>query len=185
MQHNVDLSKFDGSGFDKGAGFVKIALWYFVNAIVVRSSWNPFMGIKVALLKLFGAKIGSGLVIKNDVNIKYPWKLIIGNNCWIGEKVWIDNIDSVIIGNNVCVSQGALLLTGNHDYKDSAMPYRNSPIIIKDGAWIGAETIVCAGVTIHEDAILTVGSMTSKDLESNGVYQGIPARRIRTREITR
>ena len=109
----ADLSSFTAKNFDKGAGFIKQTLWYFVNALLVRASWNPFMGIKIALLKLFGAKIGKGLVLKNNVCIKFPWKLTVGDNVWIGEYAWIDNLDKVTIGNNVCISQGALLLTGN------------------------------------------------------------------------
>lgn len=54
---DVKLAAFDGSGFDKGAGFIKATLWYFVNALIVRASWNPFMGIKIAMLRLFGAKL--------------------------------------------------------------------------------------------------------------------------------
>ena len=88
------------------------------------------MGIKVALLRAFGANIGKGLVIKNNVIIKSPWYLTIGDNCWLGEGCWIDNLDRVTIGSNVCISQGAMLLTGNHDYIHPAMPYRNALIII-------------------------------------------------------
>lgn len=183
MRHKVTLAAFSTGEFDKRSGKLKIILWYFVNAFLVRASWNPFMRMKIVLLKWFGAKIGKGLVLKNDVIIKSPWNLEIGDDCWIGEKVWIDNLDRVKIGSNVCISQGALLLTGNHDYKDSSMPYRNAPIIVKDGAWLGANTTVCAGVTVHENAILTVGSMTSKDLEANGIYQGVPACKIRERII--
>lgn len=183
MPRNVHLAAFNTGSFDKGAGKLKIILWYFVNALFVRASWNPFMGIRVFLLRLFGAKIGRNICLKNDVIVKSPWFLEIGDDCWIGEKVWIDNLDRVTIGSNVCVSQGALLLTGNHDYKISSMPYRNAPIVIKDGAWIGAKTTVCAGVTVHENAILTVGSMTSKDLNANGIYQGVPAVKIRERII--
>lgn len=181
----VRLSAFDGSKFDKGAGFLKTVLWYFVNALIVRASWNPFMGIKVTLLRAFGAKIGKGICIKNNIIVKSPWNLTIGDNCWIGEYCWIDNIDKVVIGNNVCISQGALLLTGNHDYKDYSMPYRNAPIKIEDGAWIGAKTTVCPGVTVHQNAILTVGSVATKDMEENGIYQGNPAAKIRERKIKR
>lgn len=179
----VRLADFNGSDFDKGAGTLKIALWYFVNALIVRASWNPFMGIKVVLLRFFGARIGKGLVIKNNVNIKYPWKLIIGNNVWIGENVWIDNIDKITIGNDVCISQGALLITGNHDYSISSMPYRNAPIIVKDGAWIGAKAIVTAGVTIEENSVLTVGSIVTQDTVPNAIYQGYPAIKIKNRLI--
>lgn len=183
MQNEVRLAAFDGSDFDKGAGFLKTTLWYFVNAIIVKASWNPFMGIKVFLLRSFGAKIGKGLVIKNNVVIKSPWNLVVGDDCWIGEGCWIDNLDKVFIGNNVCISQGALLLTGNHDYTNPSMPYRNAPIHIEDGAWIGAKAVVCPGVTAHRNAILTVGSVATKDMEAGSICQGNPAVKIRTRKI--
>lgn len=183
MQPDVQLYAFDGSEFDKGAGLVKTTLWYFVNALVVRASWNPFMSMKVALLRAFGAKIGRGLVIKNNVVIKSPWNLVVGDYCWLGEDCWIDNLDKVVIGSNVCISQGAMLLTGNHDYTVSTMPYRNAPIRIEDGAWIGAQTTVCPGVTVHRHAILTVGSVATKDMEAHGIYQGNPAMKIRERKV--
>ena len=183
MQRDVCLASFDGSDYNKGAGILKIILWYFVNALIVRASWNPFMEIKVASLRAFGAKIGKGLVIKNNVIIKSPWYLTIGDDCWLGEGCWIDNLDRVTIGSNVCISQGAMLLTGNHDYTNPAMPYRNAPISIEDGAWIGAQTTVCPGVTVHRNAILTVGSVATKDMEANGIYQGNPAVKIRERKI--
>lgn len=180
---NVQLNKFDGSDFYKGAGGGKIVLWYFINALFVRPSWIPFMGFKIFLLRLFGAKIGKRICIKPGVLIKSPWNLTIGDDCWIGENVWIDNLDKVYIGSNVCISQGALLLTGNHDYTISSMPYRNSPITVEDGAWIGGKTVVCAGVKVHKNAVLTVGSIVTKDMDEDGIYQGNPATKIRQRII--
>ena len=182
-QNSVRLAAFDGSGFNKGAGFLKITLWYFVNALLVRASWNPFMGIKIVLLRMFGAKIGKGLVIKNNVVIKSPWNLTVGDDCWLGEDCWIDNLDKVCIGNNVCISQGALLLTGNHDYTVPSMPYRNGAITLEDGAWIGAKAVVCPGVTVHRNAILTVGSVATQEMKVDGIYQGNPAVKIRDRKI--
>lgn len=73
------MGAFSTGNFDKGAGELKIITWYFINALLVRASWNPFMSIKIILLRAFGAKIGRGLVIKNNVTIKFPWKLTIGN----------------------------------------------------------------------------------------------------------
>ena len=85
----VNLKGFDGSDFDKGGSNLKIMLWYIVNALIVRASWNPLMGIKIWLLRRFGAEIGKGLVIKNNVIVKSPWYLNIGDNCWLGEGCWI------------------------------------------------------------------------------------------------
>lgn len=183
VQLDSDLSAFSPGKFDKGAGILKQTLWYFVNALLVRASWNPFMGIKIVLLKMFGAKIGKGLVIKNNVCIKFPWKLTLGDNVWLGEGCWIDNLDKVTIGNNVCISQGALLLTGNHDYTSKSFDYRNAPIIVEDGAWIGAKAVVCPGVTVRSHAILTVASIVTKEMEAYGIYQGNPAKIIRKRII--
>ena len=184
MDNNkVNLSTFTTGNFNKGASSLKIVLWYFVNALIVRASWNPFMGIKIILLRVFGARIGKGLVIKNNVCIKFPWKLTIGDNVWIGENCWIDNLDYVSIGNNVCISQGALLLTGNHDYTLSSFDYRNRPIVIEDGVWVGAKAVVCPGVKLYSHSILTVGSVATKNMEEYGIYQGNPAKLIRKRYI--
>lgn len=179
----VQLATFTTGSFDKGAGFVKQVLWYMINALIVRASWNPNMKIKICLLRLFGAQIGKGLVLKNNVTIKFPWKLVVGDNVWIGENVWIDNLDKVVIGSDVCISQGALLLTGNHDYTLPTFDYRNAPIYIEDGAWIGAKSVVCPGVMVCTYAILTVGSVATKDMESYGIYQGNPAVKIRERIV--
>ena len=180
----VDLGSFTTGDFDKGAGKIKIAVWFVVNALLVRASWNPFMGMKIMLLRMFGAKIGKGLVIKNNVIIKSPWNLTLGNNVWLGEYCWIDNLDKVIIGNNVCISQGAILLTGNHDYTRASFPYRNAPIEIEDGVWIGAKTVVCPNVKAHTNAILTAGSIAVGDLDADGIYQGNPAKKVKERKIS-
>lgn len=179
------LKNFDGSSFAKGTTKIKLVIWYFVNCIFVKPCIFPFKFHKIFLLRLFGAKIGKGLVIKPKVNIKFPWKLIIGDDCWLGENVWIDNLDQVTIGSNVCISQNALLLTGNHDYTISSFDYRNAPIVIEDGVWIGAQSVVCSGVVCKSHSILTVGSVATKHLDEFTIYQGNPAMAIRKRVIRR
>nr|WP_321486345.1 WcaF family extracellular polysaccharide biosynthesis acetyltransferase [uncultured Draconibacterium sp.] len=179
----TQLNTFSNADFDKGANIFKRPLWFFLHAIFIESSWMPIMTIKQFLLKAFGAKIGKGLVIKPSVRIKFPWKLEIGDHVWLGEGCWIDNLDHVRIGNNVCISQGALVLTGNHDYTVSSFDYRNAPIVLEDGVWIGAKSVVCPGVTCKTHSILTVGSVATKDLEPYSIYQGNPAIKIRDRKI--
>lgn len=180
--NKVRLASFTTGMFDKGAGFLKQTLWYVANACLVRASWNPCMGIKVWLLRRFGARIGRRLVIKNNVNIKFPWKLQVGDDVWLGEGCWIDNLDRVTIANDVCISQGALLLTGNHDYTRSTFDYRNAPIVLEEGVWIGAKAVVCPGVAARSYSILTVGSVATKEMEAGGIYQGNPAVKVRMRK---
>lgn len=150
-------------------------LWYFVNVIFMKNAWNPSSGLRVFWLRLFGAKIGQGVVIKPSVNIKYPWMLSIGNYCWIGEGVWIDNLDQVTLEDNVCISQGALLQCGNHNYKKSSFDLMIAPIILKEGSWIGARSCVAPGVTLGSHAVLSLGSTATKDLEPYKIYAGNPA----------
>ena len=183
MYKTVNLSTFSRGNFSKEASLGKQILWFIVNSLFVRASWNPFMGIKIWLLRIFGGRIGKGLVIKNNVIIKFPWKLTIGDNVWLGEYCWIDNLDYITIGNNVCISQGALLITGNHDYTEVDFPYRNAPIVIEDGAWIGAKAVITSGVKIASHSVITVGSVVTKDTESYGIYQGNPAVKKKERSI--
>lgn len=182
---HTNLSTYNNAWFKKqiGASALKRALWYTVNVLFVINPLNPFSGPRVFLLRLFGAKIGRGVIIKPNVNIKYPWKLSVGDHTWIGEKVWIDNLSRVAIGSNVCISQGAMLLTGNHNYSTSTFNLIVLPIVLEDGAWIGAGSAVCPGVTAFTESVLTVGSVATGDLGAYGIYQGNPATRIRERVI--
>lgn len=163
----VDLKSYDNSWFNPGGSAFKRILWYFTNAIFFTNHLIPVSSVKVALLRLFGAEIGTGVVIKPSVNIKYPWNLKIGEYSWIGENVWIDNLAMVSIGANCCISQGAMLLCGNHNYKKSTFDLIVKPITISEGAWIGAKSVVCPGVTIGENTVLTVGSIVTKSVSPN------------------
>ncbi len=158
-----------------GASKPKQFIWYLMNIFFLKNPLNIISGLKVFLLKLFGAKLGSGVVIKQSVNIKYPWKLQIGNYSWIGEDVWIDNLSDVVIGNNVTLSQGALLLTGSHDHTKQTFDFISSPIVLEDGVWIGSKAVVFGGVTCKTHSILGINSVAEKNLEPYIIYKGNPA----------
>ncbi len=179
----VKLAQYDNGHYHPGAGRIKRQLWYIVNALLFNSWLWPESRLKCLLLQFFGAKIGVGVVIKPRVNIKYPWHLEISDYVWIGEGAWIDNLAPVRIGNNVCLSQDAYLLTGNHDYKDPFFSLVVKEIAIEDGAWIGAASVVCPGVRMRRNSVLTVGSVLQKDSEERGIYRGNPAEWIRERQF--
>lgn len=177
----TDLSRYNNSWYNPGGGFVGRLLWYFINNLIIRNRYNPFSVLRVVALRLFGARIGRGVVIKPGVNIKYPWHLSIGDYSWIGEDVWIENFAEVNIGNNCCISQGAMLLCGNHNYRSETFDLIIKPITVMDGAWIGAKSIVCPGVTVGREAVLSVGSVAVDDLRDGYVYQDCPAKEKGTR----
>lgn len=181
--NTADLSSYDNSSYHPGAGTVKRVLWYFTNAVFFTSRWLPLSSFKVFLLRLFGAKVGKGVNIKPAVNIKYPWRLSIGNYVWIGENVWIDNLADVTIGNNVCISQGAMLLCGNHNFKKYSFDLITGTIILEAGVWIGAQSIVAPGVHCKSHSILSLQSAASSDLEAYTIYRGNPAVEVKKREI--
>ena len=172
---------YNNSNYYPGRNLFTRITWYFVNSIFLNSYLFPSSLLKITLLKIFGSSIGYGVIIKPKVNIKYPWLLSIGNNVWIGENVWIDNLDSVIIEDDVCISQGALLLSGNHNYKKNTFDLITGIIHLKKGVWIGANAVVCNNTTAENYSILTVNSVINSKMEKNMIYKGNPAKPIRKR----
>lgn len=158
-------------------------LWYTANAIVFDSWLLPSSVVKRVLLRLFGAKVGARVVIKPRVNIKHPWRLRIGDDSWIGEGVWIDNLLPVVIGANVCVSQGAFLCTGNHDWNDPHFRLRAEPIRVMDHVWIAAFSQIGPGVVIATGAVISAGSRLFHDAKAWTVYSSSDLARHRTRSL--
>lgn len=164
----VSLKDFDASvGLNRGASKAKEMMWYLFKVFIFLSALPYPSSFKVWLLRIFGAKIGIDVVIKPRVNIHFPWKLEIGNNVWIGEEVFILNFETIKIGNNVCISQRSFLCGGNHDYRVPSMPYRNGPIELKDGCWVGACCFVGPDVIIGYDTVITAGSIINNKLKDN------------------
>jgi putative colanic acid biosynthesis acetyltransferase WcaF len=179
----VDLSKFNNSWFNPGRGFLIRTIWHFVNVLFLQTSFNPSSKFKIIFLRLFGAKVGKGVVLKPSINVKYPWNLEIGDHTWIGEEVWLDSLDKITIGNNCCISQGVYFCTGNHDWTDPAFGLIVKPISVEDGAWVGARATVLPGVTVKSHSIVTAGSVIAKDTEAYGIYVGNPAVKVKERKI--
>jgi putative colanic acid biosynthesis acetyltransferase WcaF len=185
MKGQVANDTYNNDWYKKeiGASKLRQLSWYIVNVLFFVNPLNLFSGLKIRFLRLYGARVGRGVVIKPGVNIKYPWKLEIGDNSWIGEKVWIDTLAVVRIGKNVCLSQGAMLLTGNHDYTKTTFDLFINRIVLEDGVWIGAMAVVCPGVTGGSHAVLAVASVAASSLEPYGIYRGNPATFVRVRTI--
>ena len=179
----VDLSRFDNSAYKTGVPFVNAALWFFLGLPILQSGVLPFSGLKIWLLRLFGAEIGDGVVIKPRTRVKYPWHLRVKNNAWLGEDCWIDNLCLVEIGESACISQGAYLCTGNHDWSDPEFALRIGGISVGDMAWVGAKAIVCPGVQIEEGAVATAGSVITRRLPAWTIWSGNPVGFIRNRVV--
>jgi putative colanic acid biosynthesis acetyltransferase WcaF len=182
MAH-VQLSTFNNDSYHPGRSLVWQLAWFFLGLPLLRSGWIPFSGLRVRLLRAFGARVGAGVVVKPGVRVKYPWRLTVGNHSWIGEDCWIDNIADVRLGNDVCLSQGSYLCTGNHDWTDPGFRLIEKAILIGDGAWVGARAVVCPGVVIGQNAVLGAGSVAARAVPAQEIHAGNPARFVRERKF--
>jgi len=180
----VDFSRYTTGQFDRGAGVVKESLWLVVSLILFRLCPFSFSTLKRAALRAFGASIGRDVTIKPQVKITFPWKLTVGDHVWIGEECWLLNLERIVIGSNVSISQRAVLCTGSHDYKQVTFDLITRPITLKDGVWIGAGCWVGPGVTMESHAILAMGSVATKNLDPHGIYRGNPAVLVKKRVIS-
>lgn len=172
---------FDKKEFKTEASCLKLICWYLISLLFFRSGLIPSSNILVLILKLFGARIGTDVRIKPHIHIKYPWKLHIGDHSWLAD-CYIENLDYVIIGNNVCLSQQCMLLTGNHNYKQESFDLITKSIILEDSVWICARAIVCPGVIAQSHSVLTVGSVATKNMQASFIYAGVPAVKSKIRK---
>jgi len=179
----VDLGRFDNGGYDPGRGVAVRFTWYVVNECFFRSAIPWPYGLKRSLLRVFGAAIGRTVVIKPRVSIKYPWRIRVGDNSWIGEGVWIDSLAEVRIGSNACLSQGVMIETGNHDWSRSTFDLITKEVVIEDGAWAAVRCLLLPGARLASHSVLGAGSVLSGDTEAHGIYVGVPAVRVKERVI--
>lgn len=179
----VKLSRFNNGWYDPGRGFAVRLLWFLLNGLLFKNPLNMSSSVKVRLLRLFGAQIGVGVILKPGINVKYPWNLEVGDHSWIGENAWIDSLDKIKIGNDVCISQGTYFCTGNHDWSDPCFGLILKPIVIEDGAWVGARSTVLPGVTVASHSIIAAGTTIAKDTEPYMIYSGNPATAVKKRVI--
>jgi putative colanic acid biosynthesis acetyltransferase WcaF len=179
---SVRLDLFDAEkGLERGRSKACEAIWYLTKMLIFLSPVPWPSGMKCRLLRFFGAQVGTGVVFKPRVNIHFPWKLELGDHCWIGEEVFILNFEPIEIAAHACVSQRAFICGGNHDFRDPAFSFKNAPITIEEGAWVGAQSFVGPGVTVGNHAVVTAGSIVTKDLPAGMICSGNPCVPIKKR----
>jgi putative colanic acid biosynthesis acetyltransferase WcaF len=115
-----------------------VQIWWIFDALFVRPTPQVFYAWRRFALRLFGARIGKDVLIRPGVRVAYPWKLVVGDNCWIGDGVRLYNIDEITLGDHTVVSQDAYLCSGTHDARDITFPVVASPIRIESECWIAA-----------------------------------------------
>lgn len=171
----MNLKGYRPTQFERGAPPWKEAFWlicreiFFDNSLPWPSAW------RVTLLRIFGAKIGEGVVIRAKVNINFPWKLTIGDYVWLGEDAGILSLAPVTIESHVCISQRAYLCTGSHDFRSEEFTLITKPIVVREGSWIAAGAFIGPGVEIGPGAMVTAGTVVSASVPPRSIAKGNPA----------
>lgn len=171
-----ELSHFSNGTFDRGAGRMKEGMWWLVRTLFFLPGLPWPSSLRVFLLRIFGARVGEGVVIRSGVNITFPWRFECGDHVWLGERSYFLTLAPVLIGSNVCVSQEAFLCTGSHDHRDPFFGLITKRICLENGSWVGARGLIGPGVTLGENAVVAAGAVVFRDVNSNSVVKGNPAR---------
>lgn len=179
-----DLAAFDASRYTRGASAAREWTWLLVRGPLFGLPWLRAYALKRAVLRAFGATIGAGVVLKPAVRLAFPWRLEVGAHSWLGENAWLLNLAPIRIGAHVCISQRALLCTGNHDWSRTDFALRCAPICIEDEVWIGANAFVGPGVTIGRGSVVTAGSVVTRSLPPGMICSGNPCVPVKPRPTT-
>lgn len=172
----VDLRKYDQSGFDRGRPGLYVLLWWLVQAIAFPLTLHNLNILRCGLLRLFGAKIGKGVVIRPTARFTYPWKVTIGDYSWVGDDVVFYSLDQIHIGEHCVVSQKSYLCTGSHDIQDPKFALKTASIIIGNGAWVATDCFIAPGVKIGANTVIGARSSVFADMPAGQVCLGTPCK---------
>jgi len=181
----IRLDQCDHSQVDRGRSRIVEALWiltkaaFFMTSLPWHNAWKRF------LLRLFGAKIGRGVVLRPRINIHFPWKLEVGDHCWIGDGCQILNIAPFTMEPQVALAHEVYIAAAGHDIRSATMAAKNEPIVIRSGTWVASRAFIAGGVTVGEDCVVAAGAVVVKDVPQSSIVAGNPAEVVRERVIDR
>lgn len=170
------MAAFTGAGYDRGRPLAHQVAWYVVQNLIFVKWWFPAR-LRPAVLRAFGAEVGPGVLVRSRVRVHWPWKLSVGEDTWIGEGVWLLNLEPITLGHDVCLSQEALLCTGSHDRHSPSFEFDNAPIVVDDGGWVAARAIVLRGVRVGRESVVGAGATAHQDVPDGAVLTTTGLRR--------
>ena len=176
-----NLSQFRLPKKFRGKPAVFVQLWWIIQGTLF--AWSPqfLYGWRRYLLRLFGAQIGTDVLIRPTVRVTYPWKISIGDYSWIGDDVVLYSLGEIEIGKNTVISQKSYLCTGSHDHSSKTFDIYAKPIKIGDEVWIATDVFVAPGVQIEDGCVVGIRSTVLHDLPAGKIYYGSPAKPIKNR----
>lgn len=179
-----DLSAFRMPAGFRGRSAFAVQLWWLVQASLFR--WSPQFayGFRRWLLRLFGMRIGQGVLVRPSATVTYPWKVAIGDFSWIGDDAVLYSLGEIEIGHHTVVSQRSYVCAADHDHLRVDFPIRARPVRIGDEVWVGTDVFVGPGVTIGRGAVVGARSGVFADLPPAMVCLGTPCRPVKPRRMS-
>ncbi len=165
----------------RGRSIFVVQLWWVVQATLFGMSPQFMFGWRRFLLKLFGAEIGVGVLIRPSAHVTYPWKVKIGDRVWIGDHAELYSLGEIVIGSDVVISQKSYLCAATHDYTKPSFDMMDQKIIIEDQAWIATDVFIAPGVSIGRGSVIGARSSVFSDMPEGMVCIGNPARPVKPR----
>lgn len=142
---------------------------------------------RIAVLRLFGAKVSWKANVYASVRIWAPWYLKMERGACLGPDVICYNQDWVILEEDAIVSQYSYLCTASHDtHKPNTAEQSliTAPIVLRKRAWVGSRAFIGQGVDVGEDAIVGATASVYKNVESMTIVGGNPAKFIKMRKLS-
>ncbi len=133
--------------------------------------------------KIMRFKIGKGSSIHLGCFFNVKENLIIGDNSTINMRCHLDNRGGIFIGNNVSISPYVSLITADHDIQLSDFSGRVSKIVLNDYVFIGYRSLILKNIIMEKGSVLSAGSVLTKDTEQFTIYAGVPALKIKSRNM--
>lgn len=166
---------------------IKRVVWNIAAAFLFRPFITPvFRKWRIALLRMFGAKVEWDANVYASVKIWAPWMLQMGHRACLGPEVICYNQDWVVLEDESVVSQYSYLCTAGHDVNMMNTADKSlitAPIILKSKSWIGARSFIGMGVEIGEGAVVGATASVYKSVEPWSVVGGNPAKIIKKRTL--
>ena len=177
----MDLSKFK-SELSLGNKLLRL-VWHVVWLVLFRPFPRVGFAWRRQLLRLFGARVGSGVRVYGTARIYYPPHLQLADHAVLGDYVNCYNVAPITVGESAMVSQHAHLCAASHDFTVEHMPLVTKPIQIAARAWVCADAFIGPGVTVQEGAVVGARACVFRDVLAWQVVAGNPATVIKTREV--
>lgn len=177
LNNRIDLEKYEdvNSSFDKILRLLWTIVWFLLIKPFPKRTSAKFTRI---IINLFGGQLHRTAVVYSSVRIYRPWLLIMKEYSTLGYGVDCYNPATVEVGAHSVISQNTRLCSATHNIRSANMKLELKPIKIGDGVWVAADCFIGPGVLLDDLCVVGARSAVFKNVESNTVVGGNPARNI-------